>query len=485
MHERPSVWIVDDSPRDAEHARRALSGDHETRVFHGGGAVLEQLAGGARPDVVVLDWLMPQMSGLDVCQFLRSRSDLALLQILLLTAQTQPERTVEGLAAGANDYLQKPFSIPELRARVSALARTSSLLERAERAEGRLRDLLEHAPDGILGVDAEGRVMYANPEAERAIGALSLTGAPVAELLPGIAGALADLPEGVTRPLGDIHLGDRVYAATVRCHHGHADRTILALRNVTEQRREEARRAEFYAVVAHDLRSPLTAIALRTDLILRGKRGLLPAGLIEDMRRIQANTRGLVALISDFLDLARIEGTGGRLEFEEVDLPAVARKVLADLEPLTEAKRLRVSFSAPEPRVCVLGEGMRLTQVVMNLVGNAIKFTPEGGSVAVEVRLVADAAEVAVEDTGVGIPAELVGRVFDRFARADAVRDPTTGTGLGLTIVREIVQAHGGDVGLTSELGKGSRFWVRLPKCPEAPLSEAASRWVSGGFDGS
>jgi two-component system phosphate regulon sensor histidine kinase PhoR len=235
---------------------------------------------------------------------------------------------------------------------------------------------------------------------------------------------------------------------------------------VTDQRKEEARRAEFYAIVAHDLRSPLTAIALRTDLILRGKRGLLPAGLIEDIRRIQANTRGLVALISDFLDLARIEGTEGSFEPKEVDLVAIARKVLNDLEPLTEAKGLRVGFSACAGNVCVLGEGGRLTQVAANLVGNAIKFTPEGGRVSVEIRQNGEHVELSVEDTGIGIPADQVDRVFDRFARADAVRDKTTGTGLGLTIVREIVTSHGGEVGLDSTLGKGSRFWVRLPACP-------------------
>src|SRR6185437_7680367 len=194
----------------------------------------EQLAGGPRPVMVVLDWLMPQMSGIDVCHFVRSRPELARMQILLLTAQTQPERTVEGLAAGANDYLQKPFSVPELRARVGALVRTSSLLERAERAEGRLRDLLEHAPDGIIGVDAEGRVMYANREAERALNARDVAGSPIAELLPSVAGALDELPAGNARLLGDMVLGDRVYATTVRSHHGQADRTILALRDVTE-----------------------------------------------------------------------------------------------------------------------------------------------------------------------------------------------------------------------------------------------------------
>jgi two-component system phosphate regulon sensor histidine kinase PhoR len=464
---RRSVWIVDDSRCDAEHARRVLAGDYETHTFDDGSTVLEQLAGGARPDVMILDWLMPGVSGLEVCEFVRSRPDLAPLQVLLLTAQTQPERTIEGLSAGANDFLQKPFSDAELRARVGALVRARSLLERAERAEAQLRALLEHAPDAIIGVDAEGRVMYANPEAERALGGRGVMGAPIGDVLPSLAGALAGLREGVAQPLDDVTLGDRTYAVTVRSHHGHADRTIIALRDVTEQRQEEARRADFYAIVAHDLRSPLTAIALRVDLILRGARGLLPASLIEDIRRIETNTRGLVALISDFLDLARIEGTSGQLTFEEVDLSAVAGKVIADLEPLTEAKQLDLRLDAPSQCASLLGDATRLTQMVMNLVGNAIKFTPEGGRITVEIAHADGFVTLAVEDTGVGIPADQVSRVFDRFARADAVRGSTPGTGLGLTIVREIVIAHGGDVGVESTPGQGSRFWVRLPTRPD------------------
>jgi two-component system phosphate regulon sensor histidine kinase PhoR len=486
MHERRrSVWIVDDSATDAEHACRALSGDYDTLVFPEGSSLLERLAGGARPDVVVLDWLMPQLSGIEVCQFLRSRPELAPMQILILTAQTQPELAIEGLAAGANDYLRKPFSGAELRARVGALVRTSSLIERAERAEARLRDMLEHAPDGLIGADATGSVTYANPEAERALGARGVTGAKVTTLLPSLARALAALPDDVTQPLGDVVLGDRTYAATARSHRGQADPLILALRDVTEPRREEARRAEFYTIVAHDLRSPLTAIALRLDLILGGRRGLLSAALIEDLRRIQANTRGLVALITDFLDLARLEGTRGNLDLADVDLSSVAQKVLRDLEPLAEAKRIDLSCCTPEVPAKVYGDATRLSQMVTNLVGNAIKFTGEGGRVDVRVRPFERGVEIAVQDNGVGIPEHLVGRVFDRFARADAVRDPSSGTGLGLTIVREIVAAHDGEVGLESTVGEGSRFWVRIPECSDKRcrrrLTADACRAVNGG----
>jgi signal transduction histidine kinase len=167
-----------------------------------------------------------------------------------------------------------------------------------------------------------------------------------------------------------------------------------------------------------------------------------------------------------------------------VDLAAIAHKVIADLEPLTEAKRLHVGFDAPAGKACVLGDAMRLTQVVMNLVGNAIKFTPEGGRIWIRIGVRNELVELTVEDTGVGIPEHLVGRVFDRFARADAARDPTTGTGLGLTIVREIITGHGGEVGVDSALGKGSSFWVRLPdaKCERSRLRRegALSRQEAG-----
>lgn len=167
-------------------------------------------------------------------------------------------------------------------------------------------------------------------------------------------------------------------------------------------------------------------------------------------------------------DLAVVESPKCPIKRQPVDVGAIARRIVEEHAPLGEAKRITVDLVAGDPAP-VLGDPDRLGQVVTNLLGNAIKFTPEGGRVTVRVRAGGGRVELDVEDTGVGIPAALHARVFDRFARADSVRSATAGTGLGLTIVREIAAAHGGEVGLESDVGRGSRFWVRLPAQAATP----------------
>ena len=141
---RHTVWIVDDSPLDTQRARAVLDREYAVQTFSDGSAMLEHLASHAPPDVLVLDWVMPGVSGIEVCRFLRS-GDAATkrLAILLLTMQTRTEQIVEGLDAGANDYLVKPYADPELRARVDALVRWNGLIDRAQKAEARVRELLQ------------------------------------------------------------------------------------------------------------------------------------------------------------------------------------------------------------------------------------------------------------------------------------------------------------------------------------------------------
>src|SRR4029079_1313815 len=160
--QRPLVWIVDDSPLDAGRARRVLAHAYDVEGFGDGSAMLEHLSGHTGPDVLVLDWGMPGVSCIEVCRFLRevggARPQLA---ILLLTMQTQTAQIVEGLEAGAHDYLVKPYADPELRARVEALVRWNGLLDRAQKAEARVRELLQYAPDPLITVDLENRITFA------------------------------------------------------------------------------------------------------------------------------------------------------------------------------------------------------------------------------------------------------------------------------------------------------------------------------------
>jgi signal transduction histidine kinase len=467
------VWIVDDSALDAERARRALE-PYEVEVFQDGASVLERLGCEPPPDVLVLDWIMPGISGVEVCRFLRSGAyGNSPLGIILLTAHRAVEQVVEGLSAGANDYVSKPYEDAELRARVMAQIRTRELLERATEAEDMNRRLLESAPDAMLAIDEEGVLRFANQEACNVFGSSrqQLIGRPIAELIPALPGLLRQPSSESYRTLPDVQVKGRLFSPTVRLPLTATFAVTVSLRDVTERRQADARRLDFYSIIAHDLRSPLNAMSLRADLILHGKRGALPVALTADVEKIKGSIQSLVHMINDFLEIARIESTPVTIERHAVQVTALVDSAVEGLRPLLEAGGLSWKRHACEPPgdCRVVGDGKRLSQVFANLLGNAIKFTPPHGVITTRISSEAGWVEVVVEDTGQGVPPHALPTLFDRYTRAGGAGSEVAGSGLGLMIVREIVEAHGGSVGVDSTLGVGSRFWVKLPSAVTPP----------------
>jgi two-component system phosphate regulon sensor histidine kinase PhoR len=457
--------VVDDSPLDGARTADALRTSYEVHLFGDGSSLLEHLATHDPPDVLVLDWVMPGISGPEVCRFIRSSSNLAnaTIAILLLTGHQHTEQIVEGLSSGANDYLSKPYAEEELKARVGALIRSRELLRRAENAERALRAVLDSAPDALFVLDQGGHVAYANAEAERAFGLdLQSQGRLVSDLVPGLPWNVISQDPAGGKPLADVTVHDDAFSPIVRSFSagGATEQRTLSLRNVTERRRNEAKRLDFYAIVAHDLRSPLNAMLLRTELILRGKRGPINDVVQNDLKMVQKNAHTLVALINDFLELASLENPTYTVVQEPIDLSPLVTAVLEDLRPLVDAQAHALDVSLPKQPALVLGDRARLHQVLSNLIGNAVKFTPANGRLWVSVVHVDGAVDVRVMDNGPGIDAELIPVLSQRYMRAKG--QTVSGTGLGLMIVREILEAHGSALHIESAPGKGSTFWFRL-----------------------
>ncbi|MGH8259216.1 MAG: response regulator, partial [Steroidobacteraceae bacterium] len=296
IERRPSVWIVDDSPTDAERVRRLLAAEHDVDVLHDGAAMLERLASSSLPDLIVLDWVMPGISGIEACRYVRSAAGkLPLVPILLLTVRHGSQEILQAFEAGANDYVSKPFVDEELRARVGALVGGKRLLERAEQAEADVRSILTHAPDPIFCVDAQNVVSFVNDEGLRA---LELTeeqvlGKPLSEIVHGLGLGLSNINVGPGEsflPVPDVQIGSRTFSPAIRVlPSDSAASTTIALRDVTARRRAEVRRLDFYSVVAHDVRSPIAAVLQRLELAFRGRHGILPAGLLADLRKIEGS----------------------------------------------------------------------------------------------------------------------------------------------------------------------------------------------------
>lgn len=375
-------------------ARRALAHACDVEVFLDGSHLIERAATGPQPDVLVLDLQLPGMSGIEVCRFLRSRYDESLLPILMLTVYGHKSDLVEGLAAGANDYVTKPYDAPELLARVSTLARVKVAFTAAKQLELQREELLRSE--------------------QRARG-------EVAELLTRERAARMDA--------------------------------------------EAANRSKdgFLAMVSHELRTPLNAILGWARLL---RNGLSPEKHEHALETIERNAVAQAHLIEDLLDMSRIVGGKLLLQQEAVELSNVVKLAVESVGLAIDAKRIRIETQLEPDGGRVAGDSVRLQQVVWNLLTNAVKFTQEGGLILVSLSVLEDDVEIAIVDSGRGIDPSYVPHVFELFSQGiDTVRRTRSGLGLGLALVKHIVELHGGTVSAASPgVGHGATFRVRLPR---------------------
>jgi signal transduction histidine kinase len=386
---RGLVWLVEDSPLEAELARRALPG-FDVEVFADGPSMLERRSTHGGPGILILDWQLPGMSGLEICRFLRASLDEMALPILMLTVQGNKADIVEALSAGANDYLTKPYDAAELSARVGGMARTRRLYDDLQLERRRLNEV--------------------NAERER---------------------LLAHAHEGWTRA-------------------------------------EEANRVkdDFLAVVSHELRTPLNAIAGWISL-LRG--GLLSADKIKHaLDTIDRNARSQTQLIDDLLDVSRIISGKLHVHMEVVSFEGIVQLAHDAVEPTARAKEVQISLEVEPGKYDVFGDAVRLQQIVWNLLNNAVKFTPAGGLIRLQLK--SDARlSLRVSDTGRGIDVDTLPFIFDRFRQAEGMMTRRFGgLGLGLAIVKHLVELHGGQVRAESPgEGLGASFVVELQPATE------------------
>ncbi|MFO0618831.1 MAG: response regulator [Polyangiaceae bacterium] len=509
-HDPALLWILEDSALEAEMLRRTLTDIGDVELFADGAMVLERLANGVVPDVIILDWQLPSMSGLELARFVREREAWSKIPILMLTVYGRKQDVVAAFDAGANDYVTKPFDVTELVARVRTLARSSRLqrtearrsrqyqlvaeigaaLTRARTIEAMERDataaILAHARvERAAIVDAEGVATHVTDLAVPA----SLAQAAIAhgDRLETRLGDrfVALFPLGPrARPMGVLAIADASPLDPLVLDEIASVRDMLSL-GMARMRAETARaealareriaRAEaetantskddFLAMVSHELRTPLNAILGWTELLLnrddidgeRGRHGL---------RVIERNARAQAKLVDDLLDISRIVSGKLSIETGRAELGSIVGIVIEALRPTAQARGVEIVDQLdPETRYELNGDAGRLQQIVWNLVSNAVKFTESGGRVSVRMERDGERVHVVVADTGRGIDRSFLPHVFERYRQADtSSRREKSGLGLGLAIAYHLAQLHGGDIAAASEgIGRGSTFTLTLP----------------------
>ena len=340
----------------------------------------------------------------------------------------------------------------------------------ATRERDQLEAVLGAMSEGVLVVDRDNRVLMANPRLREMFDLWGpVDGRLAAEVVRSFeVNAILDDTLGRDEiVVGEVDLllpRER----TVMVHAGRFPKegerlgTVAVLHDVTELRRVDRVRSDFIANASHELRTPLTAIRGFADTLVNSK--LERDELGPYLEVIARNSQRMSDLVDDLLQLSRIESGKAAMEETELDLVRVCDLLLRDLGPRLEEAGLEAELHCERDEVLCWTDRQALEQVITNLLTNAVRYTNEGGRVDLRIEPHDEWIEIAVSDTGIGIPEADLERIFERFYRVDAARSRVIGsTGLGLSIVKHLTRALGGDVRVESELGRGSTFVVRLP----------------------
>jgi PAS domain S-box-containing protein len=453
-----------------------------------------------RPDLILSDVMMPRLDGFGLLAAIRADQDLHSVPVVLLSARAGEEARIEGLDAGADDYLIKPFSARELLARVGALLELEKMRRRAEEASRRRTEqfetLLNAAPLGVYLVDADFRIREVNPSARAAMGDIpDLIGRDFGEVIHILwPQAYADeLVRGFryTLETGEPHamperMERRRDRGIIEYYEWRINRILLPdgrygvvcyFRDIAEHVLARARleaadrqKDEFLAMLAHELRNPLASIRNASELLARSES---PDSRTRVAGILQRQVTQLTRLVDDLLDVSRI--TQGKIELKRrpVQLAQIIEQAVETVEPLLKEKQHKVSISSDRRSLWVNADPTRLLQCVANILTNAAKYTQPRGEIRIESHDENSHAVLSVTDNGVGIAPDLLPRVFDLFVQSDRTLDRAQGgLGIGLSVVKMLLGMHGGSVKATSAgLGCGAMFEIRMPLIDGGPES--------------
>lgn len=350
--------------------------------------------------------------------------------------------------------------------------------------EARHRELaiLENAADVICSFDEKLRFTGVSATVNRlwSYTQEELLGSPLMALVPKSeqANSLADFVRISTLPSPQGELEN-----VIRCKDGgfrnfswsvnwsQSQKTYFCVaHDVTERRALEKLKQQFLSMVSHDLRTPVTATSNSIGLLIRGERGKLSEGVLKILERTETSIVRLTELVNDLLELDKLEA--GKLVLNRAPLQAASVCLSAKEALEAMANSAYVKVVGPVEDATMFGDELRLVQAVINLLSNAIKFSPKNGTVTLAIVRSANHVELRIVDEGPGIPQEDANLIFEKFRQsATAKQSSMKSTGLGLAIVKAIAEAHGGEVGVDSEVGKGSTFWIRIPTNSEDATS--------------
>lgn len=510
--------LIDDNKSDRALAKHILNRafGHELQILEVGTAdefarVLEQ----GEFDFVITDYQLRWNNGIDVLRMIKIRCPEC--PVVMFTDSGTQEVAVEAMKSGLDDYVVKSSShYARLPAAVQRALDQAAAKRKSASLETRFQTLLNQLDVGVYRLTTKGDLLEVNPAFLRLIGLPSLTELPENRSLAAYFRAndydrlmeqlkqtedIQDQDAQLQRADGStvwVRLTKRLTITednnritdgiikdiSARKQAEQEREELLARERAARQESDAANRIkdEFLAIVSHELRTPLSAILGWANLLrLRQLNADMAMKAVETIER---NARLQNQLIDDILDVSRIVQGKLQITLEPILLTPIVTAVVDAIRPLAASKQIQITTALAPEIEPVMGDSGRLQQVVGNLMSNAVKFTPQGGQIWVELTQRKGQVQLVVRDTGQGIEPDFLPHVFERFRQADSTTTRTqSGLGLGLAIVRSVIELHHGTVAVTSDgRGKGTTFTIQLPAQAPMPVSLPAHSSMSDSF---
>jgi two-component system phosphate regulon sensor histidine kinase PhoR len=476
---KPKILVVDDEKVIREGCREVLALEGFEVVLAENGEQGLEMIEKVHFDVVLLDLMMPGISGFDVLSHVKTlHPDTS---IIVITGYATVEHSIEAMKNGAFDFIPKPFSPDQLRVVVSKAIEHTGALKDIANEKSRMRVLINLLANGVMVTDAEKKVVLANPAFMKIMGFKGddIIGSPFTmlvqqEQLRQMVEHVFSISESeITELTEELEIkksgedGTATYVARCRPFRDRIGRnlgTITVLSDITYLKDINQRQSDFVSMVAHEIRSPMNSVMAQIKVVQDGLAGDVTQKQGEILGRASEKINGLVTLSSELLDMASREAGLIVLERTECDMTKVLKDQVDFHQPKAQAKGIQLKLDPLPDLPPVLANKQNMEEVLSNLIANAINYTPGKGKITVSARPEKHHLCISVSDTGLGIAEEELGRIFDRFYR---VKNEKTryiiGTGLGLSIVKSIVEAHDGMIQVESKPDHGSTFVVYIP----------------------
>ncbi len=473
------ILVVDDDDIALAVAKKILQNDnYEVILAENGQDALDILRQG-EIKIVVSDWNMPNVTGIDLCRQVRSFSSLGYIYIILVTARSSKEDMLQGLSAGADDFISKPMEPAELLARVQNAERVLAMERDLRQSESRNSALLSAVPDSIFRIRRDGILLdYTAGSTEMLnLAEDQVKGTMLSAIIPDsmVEDALACIDKTLyTREIQTMEytlkIGDSSHVFEARFKDSGPDEVTAIVRDISDRARLDQMKSDFINRATHELRTPIATMLLMVNLL---DGDITTEEYDEYWNVLKTELNRERTLVEDLLSAGRLESNQTQMHYRFIDVSETLKQSIRQFEQIAREKSITLSLSLlddlDETAFHINADGSALTQVFVNLLGNSIKFTPSGGKIDVTMERQLEGVEITFKDSGIGIPSEDLPLLFNRFFRGtNAIHDEIPGTGIGLFIVRSILEKHGGTIKVHSELEKGTQFDVWIPDSPKA-----------------